>query len=79
MTTITEEKIPIEKQTIIVDGRVKNLNLSKGLIESINNAGFTLEMIINSHPLDIAQILGIDDYVAQIIFQETKYYYQMNI
>lgn len=34
-------------------------------------------MIINSHPLDIAQILGIDDYVAQIIFQETKYYYQM--
>ena len=79
MTTITEEKIPIEKQTIIVDERVKNHNLSKGLIESLNNAGFTLEMIINSPPLDIAQILGIDDYVAQIIFQETKYYYQMNI
>jgi hypothetical protein len=72
LITITEEKIPIEKQTIIVDERVKNLNLSKGLIESLNNAGFTLEMIINSHPSDIAQILGIDDYVAQIIFQETN-------
>jgi hypothetical protein len=54
LITITEEKIPIEKQTIIVDERVKNLNLSKGLIESLNNAGFTLEMIINSHPSDIA-------------------------
>jgi hypothetical protein len=79
LTTIAEEKTTIEKHTLI-DERVKNLNLSKGLIESLNNAGFTLEMIINSHPSDIAQILGIDDYVAQIIYQETKYYYyQMNI
>jgi PleD family two-component response regulator len=62
LTTITEEKIPIEKQTIIVDERVKNLNISKCLIESLNNAGFTIEIIINSHPSDI----------TQIIFQETK-------
>jgi hypothetical protein len=79
LTTITEEKIPIEKQTIIIDERINNLKIPKGLIESLNNAGFTIEMILNSRPSDIAQILGIDDYVAQIIYQETKYYYQMNI
>ena len=78
MTTITEEKIPVEKQTIIIDERINNLKIPKGLIESLNNAGFTIEMILNSRPSDIAQILGIDDY-AQIIYQETKYYYQMNI
>jgi hypothetical protein len=79
LTTITEEKIPIEKQTIIIDERINNLKIPKGLIESLNNAGFTIEMILNSRSSDIAQILGIDDYVAQIIYQETKYYYQMNI
>jgi hypothetical protein len=79
LTTITEEKIPVEKQTIIIDERINNLKIPKGLIESLNNAGFTIEMILNSRPSDIAQILGIDDYVAQIIYQETKYYYQMNI
>ena len=79
MTTITEEKIPVEKQTIIIDERINNLKIPKGLIESLNNAGFTIEMILNSRPSDIAQILGIDDHVAQIIYQETKYYYQMNI
>jgi hypothetical protein len=79
LTTITEEKIPIEKQTIIIDERINNLKIPKGLIESLNNAGFTIEMILNSRPSDIAQILGIDDYVAQIMYQETKYYYQMNI
>ena len=78
MTTITEEKIPIEKQTIIIDERINNLKIPKGLIESLNNAGFTIEMILNSRPSDIAQILGIDDYVANIIYQETKYYYEMN-
>jgi hypothetical protein len=79
LTTITEEKIPVKKQTIIIDERINNLKIPKGLIESLNNAGFTIEMILNSRPSDIAQILGIDDYVAQIIYQETKYYYQMNI
>jgi hypothetical protein len=33
-------------------------------------------MILNSKPADIAEILGIDGYVANIIYQETKYCYQ---
>jgi hypothetical protein len=35
-------------------------------------------MILHSHPSDIAQILGIDNYVALIIYQETKYYCSWN-
>ena len=61
-----------------IDERLGSINIPKGLVESLNNAGFTIEMILNSKPADIAEILGIDDYVAQIIYQESKYYYQMN-
>ena len=61
-----------------IDERLGFINIPKGLVESLNNAGFTIEMILNSKPADIAEILGIDDYVAQIIYQESKYYYQMN-
>ena len=78
-------QIKILTTTIIRDGfrnakdeRLALVNIPKGLIESLNDAGFTIEIIINSRPSDIAQILGIDDYVAQIIYHETKYYYQMN-
>ena len=61
-----------------IDERLGFVNIPKGLVESLNNAGFTIEMILNSKPADIAERLGIDDYVAQIIYQESKYYYQMN-
>ena len=61
-----------------IDERLGFVNIPKGLVESLNNAGFTIEMILNSKPADIAEILGIDDYVAQIIYQESKSYYQMN-
>ncbi|HJT85322.1 MAG TPA: hypothetical protein VJ697_12655 [Nitrososphaeraceae archaeon] len=76
MTNTIVESVNFEK--IKIDNRLDLINLPKGLIESIKNAGFTIEMIMNTHTSNIAQILGIDDYVAQIIYQETKYYYQMN-
>ena len=60
------------------DERLSLVNIPKGLVESLNNTGFTIEIILNSRPSDMAQVLGIDDYVANIIYQETKYYYQMN-
>jgi hypothetical protein len=59
-----------------LDERLRMVNIPKGLVESLNKVGFTIENILNSHPSDIAQILGIDNYVAQIIYQETKYYYK---
>ena len=61
-----------------IDERLGFVNIPKGLVKSLNNAGFTIEMILNSKPADIAEILGIDDYVAQVIYQESKYYYQTN-
>jgi hypothetical protein len=76
LTTIAEDKFHLLKP--IIDERLRFVNIPKGLVESLNDAGFTIEIILNSRPSDIAQILGIDDYVAQIIYQETKYYYQMN-
>ena len=71
--TLINEKVDTGNQ--LIDKRLGNINIPKGLVESLNNAGFTIEIILNSHPSGIAQILGIDDYVAQIIYQETKYYY----
>ena len=53
------------------DDRLKLVNISKGLIEALQEAGFTIEKI-ESGPSNIAEKLGIDEYVAQIIFRETK-------
>ena len=74
--SIIKEKIDVGNQ--MIEDRLVKVNIPKGLGESLNSTGFTIEIILNSRPSDIAQILGIDDYVAQIIYQETKYYYQMN-
>jgi hypothetical protein len=41
----------------VKDKKLECLNMPKGLVESLNIAGFTIEIIINSHPSDIAQIL----------------------
>src|SRR5215204_2171789 len=54
------------------DVRLELVEISKGLIEMLQNAGFTVERILENGPSHIAAILGIDDYVAQIIFSETK-------
>jgi hypothetical protein len=43
-----------------IDERLGFVNIPKGLVESLNNAGFTIEMILKSTPADIAEILGID-------------------
>jgi hypothetical protein len=76
LSSIINEKIDVGNQ--MIDERLVKVNIPKGLVESLNNARFTIEIILNSRPSDIAQILGIDDYVAQIIYQETKYYYHIN-
>jgi hypothetical protein len=36
------------------------------------NAGFTVEKILDSEPSVIAERLGIDPYIGEIIFRETK-------
>jgi hypothetical protein len=58
--------------TNVKDERLELVEISKGLIEILQDAGFTVERILENGPSHIATILGIDDYVAQIIFSETK-------
>jgi hypothetical protein len=62
----------------VKDKRLEYLNIPKDLVESLNNAQFTIEIILNTHTSDIAQVLGIDDNVVQNIYHEAKYYYQLN-
>lgn len=60
------------------DERLEYLDIPRGLIEVLQNAGFTIEMILESESSDIAEKLGIDDYVAQIIFNETRAFNSFN-
>ena len=54
------------------DHRLELVEIPKGLIEILQNAGFTVEKILDSEPSEIAEKLGIDLYVGEIIFKETK-------
>jgi hypothetical protein len=54
------------------DERLELVEISKGLIEMLQDAGFTIEKILENNPSHIAEILGIDVYVGEIIYNETK-------
>ena len=54
------------------DPRLELVEIPRGLIEVLQNAGFTIEKIVDSEPSDIAEELGIDSYVGEIIFKETS-------
>ena len=38
----------------------------------LQDTGFTVEKILQNNPSHIAEILGIDVYVGEIIYNETK-------
>ena len=54
------------------DDRLELIEISKGLIEILQEAGFTVETILDSGPSHIAETLGIESYVGEIIYKETK-------
>ena len=54
------------------DERLELVEIPRGLIEILQNSGFTIEKILDCGPSHIAEILGIDDYIGEIIYQETK-------
>ena len=60
------------KIAIWKDERLEYLDIPKGLIELLQINGFTVETILEYGPSQIAEKLGIDNYVAQIIFNETN-------
>ena len=54
------------------DERLELIEISKGLIEILQNAGFTIETILDNGPSHIAETLIIDVYIKEIIYKETK-------
>ena len=54
------------------DQRLEKVEIPKGLSEILQINGFTIEKIIDSKPSEIAEKLGIDSYVAEIIHKETS-------
>ena len=54
------------------DERLELVKISKGLIEILQDAGFTIEKILDNGPSHISERLEIDVYVGEIIFNETK-------
>ena len=52
------------------DTRLEQLDISKYLIELLYINGFTIERILEYGPLQIGQLLGIDESYAQLIFNE---------
>ena len=55
-----------------MDPSIQLLEIAPGLKDSLVNAGFTIESIVNAGPNKIALALGIESYVAKIIFDAAK-------
>jgi hypothetical protein len=54
------------------DRRLELIDIPKGLIEVLQNTGFTVEKILDCGPSHIAEILRIDAHIGDIIYKETK-------
>ena len=55
-----------------MDHGIDALEIATGLKNALINSGLTIESILNSGPVEIASVLGIDVYVAKIIFDATE-------
>ena len=56
-----------------MESDIQLLELATGIKDSLTKAGFTtINFILSSSTTDISKKLGIDLYVAQIIFEEAK-------
>jgi hypothetical protein len=55
-----------------MDPGIQLLEIAPGLKDSLVNTGFTIESIINAGPNEVASALGIESYVAKIIFDAAK-------
>ena len=69
---LISKNIISDKEIKWKDQRLELVEIPKGLIELLQTDGFTIEKILDSCPSDIAEKLGIDPYIGEIIFKETK-------
>jgi hypothetical protein len=54
---------------------INELDIADGLKHILISHGVTVEALLNTSPMMIATMLGIDQYVANIIQKAPKYYY----
>ena len=63
----------IKQRQVSIDF-INQLDMPAGLKELIINHGFTLDLLLNIQPTDLAETVGIDKDVAKIITEATKRY-----
>ena len=51
---------------------VDDMNIATGLKDALLKAGMSIEKILNSKPSRISNILGVDQYIAKLIYEEAK-------
>ena len=59
-----------QRQTTITF--VNQLDIAEGLKELLINHGYTLDLLLGSGPISLAETLGIDNDVAKMIIDATK-------
>jgi hypothetical protein len=59
-------------QFVSQDSNIRELPIADGLKELLIDYGFTRQRILRIQSTDLASILGIDDYVAKIIYNAAK-------
>jgi hypothetical protein len=55
------------KEKLAVTDFINQLDIADGLKELLMSRGFTLESLLNASTSDFAKILGIDEYVANLV------------
>ena len=50
-----------------INTQINSLDIADGLKELLIKNGFTLEVLLNTSSFEIAEFLGIDQYIAEII------------
>ena len=55
-----------------MESRIQHLEIASGLKESLLKAGLTVESITSKGPDAISTALGIEQYVARIVYDEAK-------
>lgn len=68
----SESHFPLPIPKVYKDERIRKIKIATGLTEALYEAGFSIESILNNKSSNIAQILGVDDYIGKIIYNETK-------
>jgi hypothetical protein len=61
-----------------MDPSIQLLEIAPGLKNSLMEAGLSIRFILTAGPSEVASILGIESYVAKIIFDAAKKIVQEN-